>query len=416
MTQFRLDEDKTSIVVLLAVLAMSSLGFAILSLVLGPELQVALEQRPEVEVQIARPQVPELNELAEFWEESGYTVLKRNQDYGLQRSASLDREVWIQGRETLVLVPLRYEAKLSSLVMQLSASFLEAGWMIQLEATDHGYSIGFWSSVPGWDHKVLAYLWDIELLNPQNYDYHYGGFIPVMGQLFDPEGFRRGTPEAPVLALIIDDWGYDTPAANPMIAYPFPLTMAVLPHLGASRELSERIHRAGHEVILHQPMEALDASLELGPGGITLGMDRAEVEARLRKNAASLPMAVGVSNHMGSSITADYGTMTHVIEVMKELGLFFVDSRTTTASVAAEVAGELGVPYGVNGFFIDNESDVDKTKTQVRLGLALAQKQGHAVMIGHVRPTTVIALWELIPEFLDSGVRLVSISELLHED
>ncbi|HBG02374.1 MAG TPA: hypothetical protein DDW87_12500, partial [Firmicutes bacterium] len=158
------------------------------------------------------------------------------------------------------------------------------------------------------------------------------------------------------------------------------------------------------------------ASLELGPGGITLGVDRAEVEARLRKNAASLPMAVGVSNHMGSSITADYGTMTHVIEVMKELGLFFVDSRTTTASVAAEVAGELGVPYGVNGFFIDNESDVDKTKTQVRLGLALAQKQGHAVMIGHVRPTTVIALWELIPEFLDSGVRLVSISELLHED
>lgn len=145
-----------------------------------------------------------------------------------------------------------------------------------------------------------------------------------------------------------------------MIAYPLPLTMAVLPHLAASEQVSERIYAAGHELILHQPMEALDGGLELGPGGITADMDADQVKAQIKENLASLPLAAGLNNHMGSRITADRTVMTYVLEVVKELGLFFVDSRTSTSSVAAEVAREVGVPYGVNNLFIDNESDVEK--------------------------------------------------------
>ena len=119
---------------------------------------------------------------------------------------------------------------------------------------------------------------------------------------------------------------------------------------------------------------------------------------------------------MGSRITADRTVMTYVLEVVKELGLFFVDSRTSTSSVAAEVAREVGVPYGVNNLFIDNESDVEKIKAQVRAGLDLAKRQGHAVLIGHVRPATFHALWEMIPELLDSGVQLVPVSQLLYNE
>jgi polysaccharide deacetylase 2 family uncharacterized protein YibQ len=218
------------------------------------------------------------------------------------------------------------------------------------------------------------------------------------------------------MSVIIDDWGYSTAAVEPMLAYPLPLTMAVLPHLELSQVASERLDSAGHEVILHQPMEALDSRLELGPGGITLGMDRSAVEAQLRENLASLPVAVGLNNHMGSLVTADYETMSHILKATLELGLFFVDSRTTTASVVQEVALELEVPYGVNNLFIDNESDVDKIKGQLRAGLDLAQKKGHAVVIGHVRPATANALWEMIPEFLESDVQLVPISRLLHHE
>ena len=140
------------------------------------------------------------------------------------------------------------------------------------------------------------------------------------------------------------------------------------------------------------------------------------MKAQIRENLASLPLAAGLNNHMGSRITADRTVMTYVLEVVKELGLFFVDSRTSTSSVAAEVAREVGVPYGVNNLFIDNESDVEKIKAQVRAGLDLAKRQGHAVLIGHVRPATFHALWEMIPELLDSGVQLVPVSQLLYNE
>lgn len=416
MTQFRLDEQKTSITVLMVVLALSSLGFAVLGLVLSPELGPDLGPGRQLELEIVRPEVPDLSRLGDFWIDMGYTVLDRQQVYSVQRSSVQSDQVLVQGQETLILVPERHDIRLSRAVLQLSELFLDEGWMIQLEANEYGYTIGFWGHVAGSQARVLAYEWQIELLNPQNYDYYYGGLISVMGEPFDPKGFMKGTPEAPVLALIIDDWGYPTLAAEPLIAYPLPLTMAVLPRLDLSQKFSERLYAAGHEVILHQPMEALDSNLDLGPGGITEGMDNAEVRDLLKENLASLPVAVGLNNHMGSLITADHETMGTVLDVVKELGLFFVDSRTSTNSVVAEVARQVGVPFGVNNFFIDNESDVEKIRAQIRAGLTLAQNRGHAVLIGHVRPATADALWAMIPEFLDSGVQLVPISRLLYHE
>ena len=400
----------------MVVLALSSLGFAVLGLVLSPELGLDLGPGRQLELEIVRPEVPDLSHLGDFWIDMGYTVLDRQQVYSVQRSSVQPDQVLVQGQETLVLVPERHDIRLSRAVLQLSELFLDEGWMIQLEANEYGYTIGFWGHVAGSQARVLAYEWQIELLNPQNYDYYYGGLISVMGEPFDPKGFMKGTPEAPVLALIIDDWGYPTLAAEPLIAYPLPLTMAVLPRLDLSQKLSERLYAAGHEVILHQPMEALDSNLDLGPGGITEGMDSAEVRDLLKENLASLPVAVGLNNHMGSLITADYETMGTVLDVVKELGLFFVDSRTSTNSVVAEVARQVGVPFGVNNFFIDNESDVEKIRAQIRAGLTLAQNRGHAVLIGHVRPATADALWAMIPEFLDSGVQLVPISRLLYHE
>jgi polysaccharide deacetylase 2 family uncharacterized protein YibQ len=416
VTQFRLDEQKTSLTVLMVVLALSSLGFAVLGLVLGSDKGLNLADRHNEELVVVRPEVPDLSSLADVWADLGFTPLQRHQFFYVQRSSSRSSEALVQGQETLVLVPERHDLKLSRAILQLVGLFLEEGWTIQLEAQEQGYVLGFWSRVPGLDDKVLAYEWHIELLNPKNYDYYYGGAISVMGQAFDPQGYRKGTPEAPVVALIIDDWGYSTQAAEPLMAYPLPLTMAVLPQLDLSRETGERLHAAGHEVILHQPMEALNSSLDLGPGGILQGMESSEVKELLKENLASLPVAVGLNNHMGSLVTSDSEMMLTILDIVKELELFFVDSRTSTDSVVSEVARQVGVPFGVNNLFIDNESDTEKIKTQVREGLALAQKRGRAVMIGHVRPATALALWEMIPELLDSGVQFVPISRLLYHD
>lgn len=410
MHQPQLNGKKTWFVILLAFLALSSFGFALLGLVVGPELTFQLEQQRQVgPEQLARPEIPNLEPMAEFWHNLGYYPIKQEQSYEIQR----DAEFWMQGTETWVLVPGRHGLELTPQILTLCGSFLDEGWLIQIESTKEGYILGFWSKLPLTGERVLAYLWELKVLTPQNYNNFHADLIPVMGEFFDPEAFLRGTPEAPLLAIIIDDWGYLVSSIDSMLGYPFPLTVAILPHLMVSKEVSERAYSAGHEVILHQPMEALNSGLDLGPGGITVGMDPEDLAARFRENVASLPTIVGVNNHMGSKATEDPETMAQVLELAKELGLFFVDSRTSNFSVVAEVAKAVGVPYGVNNLFIDNESDVEKIKGQIRSGLALAQKQGHAVMIGHVRPATDLALWEMIPEILASNVRLVPISALL---
>ena len=156
---------------------------------------------------------------------------------------------------------------LTGVLFQLCSDLLGQGWALQLERTEHGYYLGFWSSLPGSEQRVLALQWRLELLNPRNYRQHAAGLVPVLGQYFDPQGHLKRTPQAPVLAIIIDDWGHHSPAAMPLLAYPLPLTAAILPRLDLTGELAQRAHAAGHEVILHQPLEALDTSLPLGPGG-----------------------------------------------------------------------------------------------------------------------------------------------------
>lgn len=411
--QPQLDREKTSIILLLVVLALSSLGFAIYGLVLGPNLSLDQPWHRTEEVQIIRPEAPHLGVYGEFWQEAGYYIVQRDQSYKLQDTPQLSKgDVWIQGREKWVLLPQSYDLNLSSSMFSLFDDFLAAGWLMQIERTAHGYTIGFMSNIPDDEQKVLGLVWEIELLNPHNYNEYMGGMIPVMGDLFDPQAFMRGTPEAPVLALIIDDWGYNTSAMQGMLAYPFPLTLAVLPHLDLSLQASERGLDLGHEVILHQPMEA-HSGLDMGPGAISVEMEPEDIEIVLKENLASLPVVVGVNNHMGSLVTEDYGVMTRVLETLREMDLFFVDSRTSNASVVAEAALDVGIPFGVNNLFIDNESDVDSIKAQLRQALDLAKQRGRAVAIGHVRPATVEALWQMIPELLGSGVLFAPVSSLL---
>lgn len=412
--QLQLDTKKTCIMALLALFAFSSLGFAVFGLIMGPDHRIGLERRSEVEVEIRRPQVPDLEEFVQVWHGAGYDLFKREQNCQLQPAGqAAEPWAWIQCREQWVLVPREPGLDLTGFLFQLCSAFLEEGWALQLEAAEYGYTLGFWSHVQGSSQRVLALEWQLEELNPRNYREHAAGLVPVLGEYFDPLGFARRTPQAPVLAIIIDDWGHHSPAAEPLIAFPLPLTVAVLPQLDLTVDLALKAQAAGHEVILHQPMEALDTSLPLGPGGIYREMEPGEVDAVLRDNLARLPMAVGVSNHMGSLVTEDPQAMESILRTVGEQGLFFVDSRTSSRSVVAQTAGELGVPYGVNDLFIDNENDPEQIKGQLRAGLSLAQRRGYAVVIGHVRPATAQALWEMVPELLSSGVELVPISRVL---
>lgn len=226
------------------------------------------------------------------------------------------------------------------------------------------------------------------------------------------------SPFRPRVGICIDDAGSVSPTSPSSPIYtilrqPFPLTIAVMPQLAYTAATAEEVHSRGFEVILHQPMAAISVA-DPGPGGIRDAMTLEEVRATVTANLDALPHGVGVNNHMGSLITQQADKMDEVLRVCRERGLYFLDSRTYTLSVAYDRAKRLGAPTAERDLFIDGNS-VETSKALIRrLALrALYAPDIPHVGIGHVRANTAAALAEIAPELQAMGVDLVPVSRIV---
>jgi hypothetical protein len=214
--------------------------------------------------------------------------------------------------------------------------------------------------------------------------------------------------------IIIDDLGQNREAARQLLALPYSLTFSVLPHLRYSVETAEAARRAGREVMLHLPMEAQAGShVSPGEGEIRVGMSRREVEHILQSDLASVPYAAGANNHMGSLATTDSRLMAELMKSLAAHHLYFVDSRTTAASVALEAARQQGLPALYRSIFLDDTQSTPYTIGQLRHFQRVLEDQEVAVAIGHPYPTTIAALAKFLPELERDGVQLVPASRLL---
>jgi hypothetical protein len=215
-------------------------------------------------------------------------------------------------------------------------------------------------------------------------------------------------------AIIIDDLGGNLATTHELLALPYSLTFSVLPHLRASTETAREAHHAGREVMLHLPMQP-EASSHTSPGEgeIRVGMTHLEVEHVIESDLASVPMAAGVNNHMGSRATADPRLMALVMKSLAGRRLFFVDSRTTAGSVAFDAARRQGLPAFYRSVFLDDTESVSYTLGQLRQFRRVLEEQGAALAIGHPYPTTIATLAKFLPEIVGDDVELGPASRLL---
>ena len=212
---------------------------------------------------------------------------------------------------------------------------------------------------------------------------------------------------------MIDDLGNDDAALARVAALPAAVAGAVLPGLARSRETANVLRAAGKEVLLHLPMEPVDPRARPGPGLVRTGMTRAQVAEVVAADLDDVPGAEGVNNHMGSRASADRPTMDAVLSVLKQRGLYFLDSRTTAFTVAAEEAGRLGVPCRSRSVFLDDVADESAIRNQLERALGDARSEGAAVAIGHPHPKTLAVLERELPRLGSRGVRLVRVSDLI---
>ncbi|BDU72450.1 divergent polysaccharide deacetylase family protein [Mesoterricola silvestris] len=205
----------------------------------------------------------------------------------------------------------------------------------------------------------------------------------------------------PKLAVVIDDLGYaPTELVTRLCAQPVPLSVAVLPYQERTRASADIAHDRGKEVMLHLPMEPLGypaPGKDPGPEAVMFDLKEPELRARVRKALADVPWRRGVNNHMGSRITPDRTRMRWVLEEIRAKKCFFVDSRTEKDSVAFDVARDLAVPTVQRKVFLDDDKTFAEMSRQWDRALAIAHKEGQALIIGHIYPETVEALEKLIP-------------------
>lgn len=227
-----------------------------------------------------------------------------------------------------------------------------------------------------------------------------------------PQPIPQTRLQKPRVALIIDDIGFVYTPTEDFLKIEAPLTIAVLPWGKYSRLHAEKAKDRGMEVLLHLPLEPIDPETAPGPGVIKGDFTPEEIIRQLRANLEAVPGVTGVNNHMGSKGTRDPVLMRRIMRELKCRNLFFVDSMTVSASVAAEIAREEGVPVAVRDVFIDHYG-LEGIREQLEELLAKAVEQRAAVGIAHARPGVAKAISEFLPRFAEAGVEIVPVSELV---
>ncbi len=229
-----------------------------------------------------------------------------------------------------------------------------------------------------------------------------------------PPEQRPVQPDYPRMAIVIDDMGPDLNKLRELIGIGGPVTVAVMPHQRYSKETADEAYANGLDVLMHLPMEPKDTGVNNpGKGALLVAMTPREVRARMAEDFETVPHAIGINNHMGSRFTENEPLMREVLDVLRTRELFFLDSRTTSMSVAGKLAREMGVRNLDRNVFLDNNRDVAYIKRQLSEAARIARKNGTAVAIGHPYPETIQALRESVPGLDAAGIRVVRLSELV---
>lgn len=214
------------------------------------------------------------------------------------------------------------------------------------------------------------------------------------------------------LVFIFDDGGHNMQQLEKCISLPFPVTVAVLPRLSHSAQAAERVRKSGNEIILHQPMQSVNLNVDPGEGAITPDMDEEKIRSTVLANIYEIWPIAGMNNHEGSLITADAEKIATVMKICSQQEIYFLDSRTNSDSKVRYVSSVMGYPYYERNVFLDNTKNRKDILSEIEKGVEFANKNGVAIMIGHVWSAEILPgiLREVYPVLSAKGYGFYTVS------
>ena len=232
-------------------------------------------------------------------------------------------------------------------------------------------------------------------------------------KVFKPSKTPQPAPrkDLPKISIIMDDLGPNQKMALAVLEIDAPITLSILPQEIYTRWVATEGHRRGHDILGHIPMEAVKP-WKLGKGGLYTWMTDRELIKTLDEDIDSIPNIIGVSNHMGSALSADERAMAVVITELNKRGLFFLDSKTTKDTVGFRLANEAGLRTFIRDVFLDAENRPGEIENQWKRLVGIAKEKGYAIALAHPRKNTIAFLQKTVKETKE--VQIVPLSQLPH--
>ena len=226
----------------------------------------------------------------------------------------------------------------------------------------------------------------------------FAGPLRSTPQVADATTWAR-RPQAPIparalpaIAIVIDDMGSDVASNRRAIALPAAVALSFLPYPQATPQLAREGARAGHDILVHLPMQAESRGEDPGPMALRTDLPLPEINRRIDWAFSRVPGFIGINNHMGSLYTQDRAALVPVAEAVADRHVFFLDSKTTQNSQIVPVARAFGAASASRDVFLDDVQDPRQVADQLAELERDARISGVAIAIGHPHSVTLDVL------------------------
>lgn len=217
----------------------------------------------------------------------------------------------------------------------------------------------------------------------------------------------KKTSSKPKLMIIMDDLA-TLKEVKKLKNLPIHLVPSIFPKTKAHPN-TPKMAKMFKSIMIHMPMEAVSFGK---PNENTLmikdNYDR--LKKKIDNSLKDFSNVRAINNHTGSKFTSTYQPFYNSIKILKNRGIVFIDSKTTTKSKYIKISKELNQKIFQREIFLDNIPKVSYIKNQLKKAVKIAKAKGFAIAICHPKKETFKALQQ--SKHILKNIKLVGIDEL----
>ncbi|VAV86653.1 Possible divergent polysaccharide deacetylase [hydrothermal vent metagenome] len=247
-----------------------------------------------------------------------------------------------------------------------------------------------------------------------------GGRLPMISEAGQRPASAYARPFAakpgkPVVSLVVGGLGMMKNTTMAAIEeLPAEVTLSFVPYTPDLQSWVDRARAAGHEVMIELPMEPFGyPDTDPGPYTLLSTASSAENTRRLEWLLSRTTGYFGVTNYMGSKLTASENALAPVFRGLNRRGVDFLYDGETRRSSLTNVAKAEGLSWTIADRIVDIKQTTAAIDDQLLRLEALAIQNGSAIGKGFSWPVTIKQLRDWTGSLEAKGYQLAPVSAVI---